>query len=50
MQRDRRCISPAPGAEVPPREGLLLSLSLVVLFAAADVSDDMTRQVAGCVS
>ena len=50
MQRDRRRISPAPGAGVPPGEGLLLSLSLAVLCAAADVCSDMTRQVAGRVS
>lgn len=50
MQRDRRHISPAPGAGVQPRGGLLLSLSLAVLFAAADVCGDMTRQVAGRVS
>lgn len=50
MQRDRLHISPAPGAGVPPGEGLLLSLSLAVLFAAADVCGDMTRQVAGRVS
>lgn len=50
MQRDRLHISPAPGAGVPPGEGLLLSLSLAVLFAAADVCGDETRQVAGRVS
>lgn len=50
MQHDRRCISPAPGAGVQPREGLLHSLSFAVLFTAADVCSDMTRQVAGRVS
>lgn len=50
MRRDRRRIPPAPGAGVPPGEGLLLSLSLAGLFAAADVCGDMTRQVVGRVS
>lgn len=50
MRCDRRRISPAPGAGVPPGEGLLLSFSLTVLFVAADVCGDMTVQVAGRVS
>lgn len=49
MQHDRRCTSPLLGLECSPERAFCIPF-LSLLFTAADVHGDMTRQVAGRVS